>query len=156
VQPTRHPGTGLVEVGDLGAGELLAHLLHEPAQPAGGLGRKARQRPRRHAGAQRIAEYLRGPLDRHVMAHHQVARQPADPGAVARRRACQVRKHPVVTCPQAHGRRSARCSHTHSRTSGRSKTCRASTPTTGANVRSPPQPPHRSGRCTTTSSGSAT
>jgi hypothetical protein len=62
----------------------------------------------------------------------------------------------VVTCPQAHARRSARCSHTHSRTSGRSKTCRASTPTTSANVRSPPQPPHRSGRCTTTSSGSAT
>jgi hypothetical protein len=36
-------------------------------------------------------------------------------------RACSANT-PVVTCPQAHRRRSARCSHTHNRTSGRSKT----------------------------------
>jgi hypothetical protein len=59
-------------------------------------------------------------------------------------------------CPQAHARRSARCSHTRNRTSGRSNTCRASTPATGANVRSPPQPSQVTGRWTTTSSGSAT
>jgi hypothetical protein len=33
VQPARHPGAGLIEVGDLGPRQLLTDPLSEPAQP---------------------------------------------------------------------------------------------------------------------------
>ncbi len=99
VQPARHPGAGLVEVGDLGPRQLLADPIDEPAQPPGGLGRQPSQRPRRHAGAQRIAEHLGGALDRQVLPHRQISPNPANPGAVARRRACLPRKHPGGEVP---------------------------------------------------------
>jgi hypothetical protein len=116
VQPARDPGAGLIEVRHLRVGELLADPLCEPAQPGLGLGRKARQQPRRHTRAQRIAEHLGGPLDRQVVLHHQIARQPADPSAIARRRARLAGEHPggdlpagarsplgaVLTHPQPH------------------------------------------------------
>jgi hypothetical protein len=49
-----------------------------------------------------------------------------------------------------------RCSLTVMRTGGRSNTCRASIPTTGARRRPAPHPSQRSGRCTCTRSGSGT
>jgi hypothetical protein len=101
VQAPRHPGTSLIEVGDLGPAELLANPLDEFPKPLGGLGRKSRQHPSRHAGPQRIAEHLRGTLHRHVMGHHQVARQPANPSAIACRRAGLVGKHPSGDLPTA-------------------------------------------------------
>jgi hypothetical protein len=101
VQPARDPGAGLIKVRHRRLRQLLADPLDEPAQPPGGLGRKPRQHPHRAAGTQHIAEHSGGPLHRQVMGHHQVARQPADPRAVARRRADLLRKHPGGHAPAA-------------------------------------------------------
>ncbi len=63
-------------------------------------------------------------------------------------------KAPTVTVPQQAQRRSSRrCSVTVGFTTATSVTWRRSTPVTSAPARSPPQPTHTSGACTTTSSG---
>ena len=51
----------------------------------------------------------------------------------------------LVSFPQQHRRRSAMCSTTRRRISGRSNTCRRSRPSTGAWRRSPPQQTHDPG-----------
>jgi hypothetical protein len=58
--------------------------------------------------------------------------------------------------PTGAARRSARGSVTRRPSGGRSNTCRASTPTAFAGVSAAPHPPHRSGACQATSSGSST
>src|SRR5680860_1197682 len=59
----------------------------------------------------------------------------------------------VVTAPHPHVRCCARCSIATSSIGGRSNTCRACSPTTGASDRSPPHPAHAPGTWTATSSG---
>jgi len=156
VQPPRHPGAGLIEVGDLGPRQLLTDPSDEPAQPPGGLGRKPRQRPHRAAGPQHIAKHPRGPLHRHVMGHHQVARQPTDPWAIARRRARLLGKHPGGEVPATALAPLHAMFGDPQSDLGQVNDLPGLHPMTGAKVRSPPQPWHHSGRCHTTWSGSGT
>jgi hypothetical protein len=87
VQPARHPRAALVKVRDLSPGQQRADPLGEPAQPRRALRGDRGQRPGGHRRAQHLPKQLRGPLHRQVLAHRQVAGQPADPRAVAGRRA---------------------------------------------------------------------
>jgi hypothetical protein len=116
VQPARDPGAGLVEVGDLGTAQQATDPLHKPAQPLRSLSHQPTKHASRAARAQPVIQHLGGPLHWQVVAHQQIGRQPTDPGAVARRRPCQPRKHPgsdppagarsplgpVLTHPQPH------------------------------------------------------
>ncbi len=100
VQPARDPGAGLVEVGDLGPRQLLADPLDESAQPAGGLGHQPTKHASRAAHTQPIIQHLGGPLDRQVVAHQQVARQPTDPRPLPT--AALAPLGPILTHPQPH------------------------------------------------------
>jgi len=98
-QPARDPGAGLIEVGDLGPRQLLAHPIHEPAKPPGGLGQEPTKPPRRHVRADPIVQHLGGPLDRYVLPHPKVDPKRADPRAIARRRPRLLREHPGSDLP---------------------------------------------------------
>jgi hypothetical protein len=90
VQPTRHPGAGLVEVGHRRRRQLGAHRVDEAVQPLGALGQDRGHGAAGHLGADQVGQRLGGALDRQVLLAVQVADRGADPGTVAGRGA-----HPI-------------------------------------------------------------
>jgi hypothetical protein len=104
VQPARDPGTGLVEVHHRRAGQPRAHDLDEPGQPGRALGHHTGQRPGGQRRTEHVAQQLRGPIQRQVLVHQQVAHQRPHPGPVAGRRADMVGERrggraPAATAP---------------------------------------------------------
>ena len=64
VQPSRHPGAGLVEVGHRRAGQPCAHDPGEPVQPGRALSHHRGQRAGGQRRAEHVAQQLRGPVHR--------------------------------------------------------------------------------------------
>jgi len=90
VQPARQPGAGLVEVRHRGGGQLVADGGQEAVQPGCTLGENGGQGAGGHACAQHVGQQLRGPVDRQMLVHAQIAHQRPHPGPVAGRRADMV------------------------------------------------------------------
>ena len=67
VQPTRHPGAGLIEVRHRSGGQLLTYHLAKPLQLGRALGQHRGQRAGRHRRPQHVAQQLRGPVHRQVL-----------------------------------------------------------------------------------------
>ena len=77
VQPSRHPGAGLVKVRHRRGGELIADGGQEPIQPGCTLGQDGGQRAGRHRRPEHIGQQLRGPVDRQVLVDAQLTHQRA-------------------------------------------------------------------------------
>jgi hypothetical protein len=90
VQPAGHPGAGLVEVGHRRGRQPRAHDLGEPVQSPRALGHHRGQGAGGHRRAEHVGQQLRGPVDRQVLVHAQVAHQRAHPRPVAGRRTDMV------------------------------------------------------------------
>jgi hypothetical protein len=80
VQPARHPGAGLVEVGHRRGGQPLAHDLHKPVQAPDALGHHRGHGPGGQRRAEHVGQQLRGPVHWQVLVHAQVAHQRPHPG----------------------------------------------------------------------------
>jgi hypothetical protein len=156
VQPAGDPGAGLVEMGDLGGGELRTDRLGEPAQPRRALGQHRGQRAAGHARAQHLRQQLTGPLHRQVLPGQQVAAQRADPRPIARRRARLVGEarggHPPAPAPAPLGPMLGR-PQPHL---GQVENLPRLHPDNRRERQVRAAPWHRSGMWTTTSSGSGT
>ena len=146
VQPARHPGAGLIEVGHRRGGELVADGGQEAVQPGCTLGQDGGQGAGGQRRTQHVGQQLRGPVHRQMLVHAQIAHQRPHPRPIAGRRADMVgerrgggraRRRSGAARPDARS--------PAGRSGGRSNTWRASTPTTGASARSAPHPPHRPG-----------
>jgi hypothetical protein len=82
MQPPVHPEPGLVDPRDLAAGDLLAGMLQEPAQPPGGPRGERGDRPRRQRHAEQLGQRLRRPLLRQELPDVQVNDDLGDPRPV--------------------------------------------------------------------------
>jgi hypothetical protein len=80
VQPSRHPGAGLVEVRHRGGGELVADGGQEAVQPGCTLGEDGGQGAGGQRRAEHIGQQLRGPVYRQMLVHAQLAHQRPHPG----------------------------------------------------------------------------
>jgi hypothetical protein len=104
VQPPVHPEPGLVESRDRAADDLLAGMLQEPAEPAGGPCGERGDRPRRQRHAEQFGERLSRPLLGQELPDVQVDDDRSDPRPVARRRLRALRgrglgAHPAGAFP---------------------------------------------------------
>jgi hypothetical protein len=80
VQPPRHPGAGLVEVGHRRGRQPFPNYLGEPAQPSRALGHHSGQRASGQRLAEHVGQQLRGPVHRQVLMHAQVHTSARIPG----------------------------------------------------------------------------
>jgi hypothetical protein len=90
VQPARHPGAGLVEVGHRRGRQLCAHRVDEAVQPVGALGQDRGHGAAGHLGADQVGQRLGGALNRQVLLAVQVGDRGADPRTVAGRGAYPI------------------------------------------------------------------
>jgi hypothetical protein len=90
VQPGRHPGPGLIEVGHRRRRQLHPHRVDEAVQPVGALAKDRGHGAAGHLGADQVGQRLGGALDRQVLLAVQIGDRGADPRTVAGRGA-----HPV-------------------------------------------------------------
>jgi len=104
VQLAVDPEPGLVEPGHLAAGDLLAGVLQEPAQPPGGAGGDARHRPGRQRDAEQLGQCLRGALLGQELPEVQVHDDRGDPRPVLHRASAPSGAMPLVRRPQRHSR----------------------------------------------------
>jgi hypothetical protein len=94
VQPARHPGAGLVEVGHRGSREQVANRGREFVQAGRALGHHPSERPGRHRRPEHVGQQPGGPVDRQVLVDQQIAAERAYPRAVLGRRAHLLGKRP--------------------------------------------------------------